>query len=238
MPFAEMTILDNNDLELVFNDTMVQTTIDPSDILLRIYGPASSYEYTLTAEYIDDVTVMVYTEFETNIAGGEQEYLVLEFENRDAFVSANSLRGVNIESSQGGYLNKQTNQSNTGILGQSAMYIFLLSVVIAIVSSFGGNSMEMMWGLMNTLQILYFLSYIFVEYPSDLDSIFAYLGWACANNEYLSQMMYFFLSDRYFSQAIVNEKIGEISFYINSSDKFPILIATLSAFLFTFIFDK
>ena len=217
---------------------MIETTIESSDLFIRVFGPEDIYNFDYTAEYTDNTTVTVYINFQTSIQGYEKELIVVEFANTDKFVSHYSSRAISIENEQSGYLNKQNNQGNTGIFGQSAMYIFLISIIIAIVSSFGGNSMEMIWGLMNTLQIIYFISYIYVEYPSDLDGFLEYLGWANANNEYLSELSYLALSQEHFSDEIVNEKIGEKSFYINSSDKFPILIITLCVFIFTFVFDK
>ena len=238
MPISTLTVLPNNDLELNFNDTMVETTIESSDLYIRVYGPEDEYNFDYTAEYTDNTTVIVYMNFQTSIQGNLNELIVLEFTNTDKFVSYHSSRSVSIENEQSGYLNKQNNQNNTGILGQSAMYIFLISIIIALVSSFGGNSMEMIWGLMNTLQIIYFTSYIYVEYPSELDSFLEYLGWANGNNEYISQLSYLVVSDEHFTDEIVNDKIGEKSFYLNSSDKFPILLVTLAVFIFTFVFDK
>ena len=189
MPIAEyITITLDNDLYVLFNDTMIISTIDSSDLLLQIYGPESSYSLTWEAEYLDDREIYIQTDIRTSIQGGGIEIISVEFINRDSFTSAISLRGVNPENEVSEFLNEAFVSSNAGTFGQTAMYIFLFSVFLAIVSSFGGNSMEMMWGLMNTLQILFFISLVYITYPNDLVEIFKYLGWANANNQYLAQL--------------------------------------------------
>lgn len=238
MPLAALTITQQNNLILTFNDTLFIVDIDSNDLYIRIYGTLLEYEFTWDAAYIDDKTVGVTMTYKNSFVGGNTELIVVEFVDRNKFMSTNSFRGVNIETDLSGYLYAQSNQSNTGVLGQSAMYIFLASVLLALISSFGGNSPEMMWGLMNTLQILYFTSYVYVEFPKDLDAIFVFLGWANANNQYLSDITYLALSSDKFNQDIVNDKIGEKSFYLNSSDKFPVVVLTMCVFAFTFLFDK
>lgn len=238
MPTATLNITASNSLILTFNDTMIETTIATTDLKIKVYGDEPSYSFTYTAEYLDSITVIIYMKFYTNLKGKNSEVVNIDIFNRDPFTSANSLRGVNIETDLSGYLNKQENQSSGGILGQSAMYIFLISVFIALVSSFGGNSMEAIWGLMNTVQLIYFLSYIYVQYPSMLDEFINYLSWANGSNEFLSDFSYLIIPKKHFTQDVVNSKIGQRSFYINASDKFPVLFVIVIVFLFTFIFDK
>jgi hypothetical protein len=65
--------------------------------------------------------------------------------------------------------------------------------------------MEMMWNLMNTLQILFFLSYVYVNYPTHMTTFFAFLKYANAENQYLSAFTFLFISDSNFKRGDVRK---------------------------------
>jgi hypothetical protein len=204
---------------------MVMTTITETDLSVRVYGPEDkTYSFIWNAKFTDSKTILIDTSFSTPLLGGKQEEVVVEFVSYSNFKSQYSQRSINHETELSGYLNQEGEQTSAKALGQSAMIIIFISVGITAISSFGNNSMEMMWGLMNTLQILYFISYIHVVFPDHLDTFFEYLKFANADNEYLKQLSFLIISDDNFSQDEVNGKFGEMSFYLNSADKIPGLI--------------
>lgn len=238
MPIANITISQNNDFKINFNDTMEQKEISPEDIAIKIYGPSSEYVFTYTAKFTGPKEATVNMNFQTSLLGNKKEQLRVEFVTLIKFVSDFSKRSVNPESDMQGYLNTQGNTSSAKALGQTAMILFFVSMGLAAISSFGGNSMEMMWGLMNTLQVLYFMSYINVTYPDNLNMIFTFLKYANANNIYLSQLTYIMIPKENFSDDLVNDNIGEKSFFLNTSDKILALIFIAPIFAFTFTFDN
>lgn len=209
MPVASMEVQENNDLLITFNDTMIQETLEYSDLSVRVYGSEDTYSLTWTCKYTSNTTMLVNTDITSVLIGDKSETVIVEFIQLSKFTSANSLRSVNIDNQLSGYLNKQGEQQTAKALGQTAMILFLVSVGIAVISSFGGNSMELMWGLMNTLQILYFISYINVEFPSMLNTFFEFLQYANANNEYLSELTLLVISEDHFNQEELNDKFGE-----------------------------
>ena len=237
MPKSELTVTTENNLKLTFNDTMLIQDIAETDLYIQIYGPEGPYVFTWTAKYTDNKTVTIDMTYETPIQESNRELVVVEYLERDKFKSSNSLREVTPENELSGYLNSSSKSSNAGLLGQSAMYIFIASILLALISSFGGNSMEMIWGLMNTLQILFFLSFVYVEFPKDLDSIFKYLSWANADNEYVAELSFLLIPENKFSEVEPKGKFEDVAFYVSSADKIPILISIILVFTFTLTLD-
>ena len=107
-----------------------------------------------------------------------------------------------------GYLSASAGTAATSnSIGQTAMFIFLSSLFIAFISSFGGNSMEMTWNLMNALQLLFFLSYIYLNFPNHLNEFFVFLKYANAENQYLSAFTFMIIPEDHF-------KRGSVSFFL------------------------
>jgi hypothetical protein len=108
------------------------------------------------------------------LLGSGNEEVTIEFTTEEKFTSSSSNRTVDIENLLNGYLNEDEGSATTKSIGQAAMILFLVSVGIAVISSFGGNSMEMMWNLMNTLQLMFFLNEIYVTYPTHVRNLLYY----------------------------------------------------------------
>ena len=51
MPVLEMKVTSQNDLVLMFNDTMIIRDIYDIDLYIQIYGPDNQYVFRWTAEY-------------------------------------------------------------------------------------------------------------------------------------------------------------------------------------------
>ena len=204
MPKASMTVMMSNNLYIEFNDTLYMQNIEQSDLMVRIFGSEQNYEFSWIAQFIDQSSVSVIMSIQSNIVGQGDESVVLDFLNPDKFVSIYSKRGVNPQELSG-YLNtyKSAQTSSTSI-GQTTMIVFLCSVVIGLISSFGGNSMEMIWNLTNTLQIIFFLSYTYVNFPDNLSTFFTYLQYTNAANPFLSEITYLILPPDNFKRGSVS----------------------------------
>ena len=122
-----------------FNDTLYIQNIEQSDLMIRIFGSEKSYEFSWAAQFIDQSSVSVIMSIQSNIVGQGNESVVLDFLKPDKFVSIYSKRGVNPQELSG-YLNtyKSTQTSSTSI-GQTTIIVFLCSILIRLISSFGGN---------------------------------------------------------------------------------------------------
>ena len=232
-----MTVNSNNDLLLTFNDTLQIVNISQDDLFINVYGTKTSYSFSWTASYTDSSNVLVSMNVQSKLVGGNNEIIVLEFLNDEAFTSIYSGRGVNSENQYNEYLNSSEGTNTGESFGQAALIIFLTSVFLTFISSFGGNTMEMMWNMTNTLQIFYYMSKFYVHFPNNLTYFFSYLRYSNVKNVYLSYISYFFLSDSHFKRGTVNDRVEEKAFYVSSSDKMPWSLPLIVFFILIKIVD-
>jgi hypothetical protein len=238
MPSWELSVDISNNIYLDFNDTLYENVIvEDGDIEIRVYGPESQYTFTWTGKFTGPKSYSITTSFVTGLSGDNQESVILNFINTDKFKSVFSNRGVNPEELSG-YLYKSSGSgSSSESLGQSAMYIFVASILLALISSFGGNSMEMMWNMMNSLQMMYFLSYVYVQFPDYVETFFSFLDYANLDNQYTRFLTSKIISNDNFKRGDLNDRIGAKAFYVSSADKVPLLIILVVMFVLTIIVD-
>lgn len=200
-----MIVDSSNNLILTFNDTMNEVQINSTDLYISIYGPESSYDFTWSAYYLSETQVYVVLNINTYLIGSKSEQIGVEFLNENAFVSTNSERGISSEYQKYGYLNANSVSSSAGSVGQTTMILFFASLSLSILSSFGGNSPELMWNLTNTLQQFYILSKVYVQFPTLANDFFSYIQYSNAKNQYLSDVTFFILSSNYYTRGSVNK---------------------------------
>ena len=94
MPSATLTVQENNDLLITFNDTITQFTITESDIYLQIYGPDEPYSFTWSGSFASSSSVLLNVKISSSLQGIE-EYMYVEFPLLNNFKSIYSLRGTN-----------------------------------------------------------------------------------------------------------------------------------------------
>ena len=231
MPSATLEVQSNNDLLIKFNDTITPFVITSNDIYIQIYGPKNEYEFTWKGKFQDSSTVLIEMDIATTITGNN-EIIYLEFSLSNGFISIYSLRNVNPDITFNENLYEQESGTNTGSFGQTALYLYMVSVGLTILSSFGGNSMEMMWQFTNTLQLMYYLSVINVHFPSNLSRFFPYIHSSNADNPYLKSLTLFVIPANSFKGVEINDQLGDSSFYMNSADKLPYIVPALFLFIF------
>ena len=236
-PSATMTIKSNNDILLTFNDTLNIVNIMQDDLFINIYGTKTSYSFSWTASYTNSSNVFISMDIESKLAGGKNEIIVLEFLNDKVFTSIYSNRGVNFENTYSEFLNSSEGVNTGQSFGQAALIIFLTSVLLTFISSFGGNSMEMMWNMTNTLQIFYYMSKFYTHFPNNLINFNSYLKYSNMKNVYLSQISYLLLSDKHYKRGTVNDRVEEKAFYVSSSDKLPWSLLLIAFFVLIKIVD-
>ena len=162
MPTATLQVLLNNDLILKFSDTINEITVTDNDLYIKIYGSLTYYDFTWTASFQDSSNILIKMNINSEITGtGEKVYV--EFTNTNNIKSIYSLRQTNPDLSLSGLLNAEQGSISAESIGQTTLYIYLFSVGISVVSSFGGNSMELMWMFTNTLQLIYYISFKLVK---------------------------------------------------------------------------
>ncbi|CAI2383509.1 unnamed protein product [Moneuplotes crassus] len=129
--------------------------------------------------------------------------------------------------------------------GKGASYTFLFTVGASLgVSMLTGGSAETMWSLANTLQILFFMGLIELEYPSDLANTFKIMAYSNFDNpltKYVTSVIFFGVN---FINSPVSTNFGNLGFestniLVNSFDKIGmILILLLSAIILSCLYKK
>ena len=229
MPSAKIQVLPSNNLIIKFNDTITNISPTKDDLYIVIYGPQTSYEFTWTASFQDSSTLLVNMDISSEITG-QGESIYVEFPFTNSFLSIYSHRPANPDAVLNGLLYTKLNSNSSEILGQTTLYIFLLSVLISILSSFGGNSMEMMWIFTNYLQLIYYISAVNVNFPDIINIYFPYIQIWNANNPILSEISYLAIPKDKFVRGDVSDSIGSKAFYVSASDKLPVLIPVVILF--------
>ena len=236
MPIATLQVLTNNNLIIKFNDTITKINPTDEDLYIVIYGPLSFYEFTWTASFQDSSTLLVNMEISSEITGkGEKIYV--EFPNSNNLRSIYSLRQTSYEISLNGLLYAENSSKPVNLFGQATMFIFLGSVLISVLSSFGGNSMELMWIFTNYLQLIYYISTVNVILPDILDVYFPYVQVWNSNNPYLSKLSYLIIPESKFTRGDVSKTIGAKAFFVSASDKLPWLLPVIILFLLIKLID-
>lgn len=228
MPTATLQVLSNNNLVIKFNDTIASISPTDQDLYIVIYGPSQLYNFTWTASFKDSSTLVVDMSISSDITGsGEKVYVEFPYSNK--LLSMYSLRQTNPDTVLSGTLFKIYNTNAVNSFGQTTLYIYLISVAVSMLSSFGGNSMELMWIFTNYLQLIFYISVINVTLPDLLDVYFPYVQICNANNPYLSQLSFMVIAEDNFTRGDVSS-IGAKAFYVSAADKLPWLVPIVVLF--------
>ena len=83
----------------------------------------------------------------------------------------------------------KADKSTTGVAGSSSLVAFLTSMAISVGAGvLTGGSIELMWCMINTLQIIYYIGLMSLLYPPHVNVFFGFLALANANNALLSKI--------------------------------------------------
>ena len=133
------------------------------------------------------------------------------------------------------------NKATSVSVGTTTTTAFVLTALIQIVAAIvTGGSMELMWSMVNTLQIIYYIGLMSLLYPAHVNVFFGYLALANANNVLLS-----YITSSIFGNSINVwnptspwfEFLGmqNNSFIGNASDKLPLIVGILIYFIIILI---
>ena len=188
-PKVSNTSFDNTNLEIIieFDQIMQNQTITLFDIALDISGLNSPYTTTLTANF-DKKKLKISFSSSPSLLGGMNEIVKLQFTNVLAFKSEHGLSieapafyqfvVSNIGSSEGA-------KSASSGASYTFIFVLILSLLVSIVI---GGSIEEMWSLANTMQIMFFYLQLSLFYPSELKTIFAIMKFSNFDNPLFEYM--------------------------------------------------
>ena len=120
---------------------------------------------------------------------------------------------------------------------KTASYTFLITFGISTwVTLLTGSSMELMWSMANTLQIIYFLGLMNLYFPPHTLIIFSYLGYSNFQNPVMSFINQIMFGDSFYPNNPINNNFQELgfdsnNFVSNASDTIPAIILTIFGLL-------
>ena len=168
-------------ISVLFDLTMLNQTITSEDILVDAYGPNEPYSISWSASFQNSTFIVTFSTVPV-IIGGHNEAIDFEILNVNKFKSSNSIPMQSPVRYVFKYPTPDPNKSAEGT-SKGASYTFIFSFLISVgVSIMTGGSMELMWSLANTLQIIFFYGTLNLYFSTDLKTLFTFMRYSNFDN--------------------------------------------------------
>lgn len=215
-------------ISVVFDQQMIAQDLTFMELILDTFGPNSPYSVTWSASFTN-ATLLISYACSPLLVGGIGEIVELQLTDVDAYKSMYKLSiktPVKLSLTVAGL--NPSEQAETSSTGASYTFVFtiLMSMGISILT---GGSMELMWSLNNTLQILFFFGILDLYFSSILKTVFGIMKYSNFDNPVSDYVSNAVISGLSFIQSPVNTKFGDIGFsstdiISNSADKILIVL--------------
>lgn len=217
--------------------------ISSSDLELRFSGPSGPYRTKYKAYWVSGSSFVIEYTVDPGVEGGVGESMNILFNNPKNFVSSSG--GIVDVSDSSKFTVTfpyvKADKSTTGVAGSSSLVAFLTSLAISVGAGIlTGGSLELMWCMINTLQIIYYIGLMSLLYPPHVNVFFGFLALANANNALLSRISVLVFGTRIEDVNPVTNRFEALgmsndSFTGNASDKIPMIFLVLMYFCFIVI---
>jgi hypothetical protein len=210
-----------------FDQEMYNASVTSQDIELVMSGPNSPYTIDWSATFEKESFIITYTITPEPI-GGIGESIQVTLSNIKKFNSDKMIPISSPLTFEFTFLQPEVSES-TQSGGKGASYTFVLTILLSLgVSLLTGGSMELLWSLANTLQMLFFLGLLDLYYSSDLKAVYSFMEYSNFSNpltEYLVELIRNLVGS---VSAPVNTKFEDLGFdstsiILNSFDKLLII---------------
>ncbi|CAI2359147.1 unnamed protein product [Moneuplotes crassus] len=232
-----------NTITIGFDQEMMNQEINETSLLLFIESPNTEIYFTFTTKFEGKNFIVNFTP-SPPFVGGIGEIITLTLKEIAMFKSNNSipmLSGVAFTYAVPAFPVSGSAESS----GKGASYTFVLTIGASLgVSMLTGGSAETMWSLANTLQILFFMGLIELEYTSDLENTFKIMAYSNFDNpltKYVTSVVFFGVQ---FINSPVSTNFESLGFestniLVNSFDKIGMIcILLFSAIILSCIYKK
>ena len=233
------SISSTNQITISFNHTMKQTSISLKDLSVSI---DASYLvlFDWTASYTNQTTLTIDLALHTALLGGE--LITVQFTNYKVWRGPNggclvtqSITAKAISS----FMNSEAAASSMSGFAQYSAYLGIVVTLLLVI--IGGGSMEMLWALLNTMQLISYLPIMTPFFPNHVRIMFKILKFTNLNFEFLSQAFQYsipvdFTPNSNISDVFQNNGIDSSLFLINwSSFIFAIIMYAILFWLVVII---
>ena len=163
MPTPTLTsVSGDNTITVKFSQSMKTLNPIPSDaISWKITGPYSNYEFSVVSKFKSSTTLTISVKSATQLTGNEVIYISF----LSQFLSTN---GVNVYNNQvSGTLNKVPVYPDIIAIAGMSTNAIMTSSIASIVSAnmLLSQSWELLWGFLNTMQLIYFFPLLSHYFP-------------------------------------------------------------------------
>lgn len=153
-----------------------------TEMSLAFEGPMAPYVVGYSAEFVDESNLKIVYSVSPGILGGANEALILTITDLSAFTSNKSISLITESQFIFTFELVQASESAEAA-SSSASYMLVATFGVSVISSvLTGGSMELMWSLANTLQIVFMLGLLNLYYPANLLVAFRYMGYSNFEN--------------------------------------------------------
>ena len=178
----------SNQITVNFNQTMLNQTVSLTDLTIDISGPNSPHKISWSSQFINSSYQMSFTSTPA-LVGGIGEVITVQLINVGRFKSIKKIPIKSFAELKFNVMSFEPNQS-TQAAGSGASYTFIVTGIISIIIGvLTGGSIELMWSLANTLQILFFFGMLNLYYSADLLTMYSFMKYSNFDNpasDYLS----------------------------------------------------
>ena len=170
-----------NRITITFDQVMLNQNLTDFDINLEISGPNNPYTLSMNYTFSQNNLIFYFTPSPA-LVGGVGEMVNIQLIEVTKFKSFHKIPLKSMKIFRFEVLALEVNES-TKSAGSGASYMFIASGVVSIgVSLLTGGSIELLWSLANTLQILFFFGMLDLYYTSDLLMVYTLMKYSNFDN--------------------------------------------------------
>ena len=228
-PSIKNSTFDVTSLQVVveFDQVMLNQNITLFDMDLNILGPNSPYVSSWTSKY-DKNKLMITFSSSPSLLGGIGEEIKLLLYNVNVFKNEHEIPmkvPTELKFNVGAMSASASVQSG----GSGASYTFVFALLLSVgIGLFTGGSIELMWSMANSLQILFFYMYLDLHFTPELLTVFSYMKFSNFDNpvfEYIREKTYTILESIKIVSFSPSKVFGlsSSSILINFMDKLMII---------------
>ena len=197
-PYVNSTIYDSkiNKITIVFSESMLNQNITKDYLNLDILGPNEPYNISWNSTFEKNSFIVSFTSSPV-LFGGIGETIVLQLNEVSKFKSSNKIP-MKSSKEYKFIVESFTPSESVQSAGSGASYTFIITMVLSLgISVLTGGSIELMWSLANTLQIMFFFGMLKLNFSSDLILMYSYMKYSNLDNpvsDFLSEKISSFVN--------------------------------------------
>ena len=176
-PIAKIdSVSTSNCISIKFTEKMQTFTVQNSTAFnISITGPIAPYSYTVLTKFSDSSTLFINLTISSPLAGDDEDVFTIKFDQNQF----KSVVGATLATSQlsASLIKTPVLPDVIAVIGSSTNTIMTVTMVTMISTNvLLSQSSELLWGFLNTIQIMYFFPLLQLYFPDNLATILTYFS--------------------------------------------------------------